>query len=89
MRDYCCTKFEGLHSVDSTLGLNVRVVKFYDNGQYSFRFWITGGYNTQARNVLRVKIEFCPFCGSDLSAIYSKDHWVNEDAETLRRIFTQ
>jgi hypothetical protein len=65
------------------MGLNIRVVIY--NGEY--KFWITEGYVHTSKNVKRALIRHCPFCGQKLNLIYSDEKYINEDVETLMKVF--
>lgn len=93
MEKTCCDKFRFLHSGDSSLGLNIRVIKLSDSyikesekrgfslikkkNQYNFIF--TEGYSGKLDNKGQSTfIEFCPFCGTNLKKFYRDDKYINE-----------
>ena len=84
--EFCCDKFRFYYSGDKGMGLNIRVIKF--NPEYVQRarlkrdknVWLTEGYSGSIQDCMkRILLNFCPFCGDDLSYIYeSDDEFVQE-----------
>lgn len=79
---YCCDKFKQNLSLDSMIGLNIRVVKFNEEDlidkKNRYRFFITPGYKLGDRDVPTYNIAYCPFCGTNLFKFYANDKYVNE-----------
>lgn len=72
-------------------GPNIRIVKFTSDFLVSqkvnkkikskrndLRYFVTMGYDTFNLNLPLMNISFCPFCGTNLYKLYTKDEHANE-----------
>ncbi|MEX0273998.1 MAG: hypothetical protein AB3N16_06445 [Flavobacteriaceae bacterium] len=92
-RKFCCERLKGLYTVEKEFGPNFRIIKISDNFKTQslrrgieindyLRYLITSGYDSKLSSSLTdvIFIEYCPFCGNELSRVYSENVFINEEA---------
>lgn len=82
---FCCDKFEFHYNGPSQMGLNLRIIKLSPEfirrgylGHNYYRYLLTEGYELLNDKVKVIFIEYCPFCGQNLSKTYDSDKYINE-----------
>lgn len=85
MNGYCCNKFQFLATGQSTMGLNIRIIKVGQNFVEAnhnitspYLFFISEAYSEFINAKQKILITFCPFCGVDLKKKYNTDNFINE-----------
>ena len=88
MINFCCDDFKWRYETNPRMGLNVRVANLLvDNKLEEVSFFITEGYSEEFDGVKYCKINYCPFCGSNLSKTYKNENAiVNSKIEDFARI---
>jgi len=88
---FCCIDTEARWSLNRSGGINFRVFKTDYVNSYEpemlppYQYYMTSGYKLgdRGKDVMVIKVNYCPFCGSRLSKFYNSDFFVNEMDDTV------
>lgn len=87
MSKICCDNFKWRYETSSGMGLNIRVARLVGLDSSPIAFFITDGYTEESTNVKYCKIDYCPFCGTELAKFYKNEKKIiNSKIEDFAKI---